>query len=43
MAAIILANVIEEEFLVKLDYDILPELVSFDLILDYLKNNNGTS
>jgi acyl carrier protein len=41
--AIILANVIEEEFQVKLDYDILPELVSFDLILDYLKNNNGIS
>jgi len=41
--AIILANVIEEEFQVKLDYDILPELVSFDLILDYLKNNNGLS
>lgn len=38
-AAIILATVIEEEFQVKLDYDVLPELVSFDLILDYLKNN----
>jgi acyl carrier protein len=37
-AAIILANVIEEAFQVKLDYDVLPELVSFDLILDYLKN-----
>jgi hypothetical protein len=48
MAAIILANVIEEEFRVKLDYDVLPELVSFDLILDYLntehlKTNHGTS
>ena len=48
MAAIILANVIEEEFRVKLDYDVLPELVSFDLILDHLnndhlKNNNGIS
>jgi hypothetical protein len=42
-AAIILANVIEEEFRVKLDYDVLPELVSFDLILDHLKNDNGIS
>jgi acyl carrier protein len=43
-AAIILANVIEEEFQVKLDYDVLPDLVSFDLIEDYLKSNgNGTS
>ena len=40
MAAIILANVIEEEFRVKLDYDVLPELVSFDLILNYLDNNH---
>jgi acyl carrier protein len=44
MAAIILANVIEEEFRVKLDYDVLPQLLSFDLILNYLnnqlKNNN---
>ena len=39
-ATIILANVIEEEFHVKLDYDVLPELGSFDLILDHLKNNN---
>ena len=43
MAAIILANVIEEEFRVKLDYDVLPELVSFDLILDHLKNSDGIS
>ncbi len=43
MAAIILANVIEEEFRVKLDYEVLPELVSFDLILDHLKNNHGIS
>jgi acyl carrier protein len=42
-AAIILANLIEEEFRVKLDYDVLPELVSFDLIVDHLKNNNGIS
>jgi acyl carrier protein len=42
-AAIILANLIEEEFRVKLDYDVMPELVSFDLIVDHLKNNNGIS
>ena len=40
MAAIILSNVIEEEFRVKLDYDVLPELVSFDLILDYLNTEH---
>lgn len=45
---IILANVIEEEFHVQLDYDVLPELVSFDLILDYLtlahlRNDDGIS
>lgn len=42
-AAIVLANVIEEEFQVKLDYDVLPELVSFDLILNYLSNHHGIS
>jgi hypothetical protein len=40
LTSIILANVIEEEFRVKLDYEILPELISFDLILDYLKNDH---
>jgi acyl carrier protein len=40
LAAIILANVIEEEFRVKLDYDVLPELVSFDLILNHLNNDH---
>jgi len=43
MSAIILANVIEEEFRMKLDYNVLPELVSFDLMADYLKNNHGIS
>jgi len=43
MTAIILANVIEEEFRVKLDYDVLPDLVSFDLMLDYLKSQVGVS
>jgi hypothetical protein len=39
LTSIILANVIEEEFQVKLDYEILPELISFDLVLDHLKND----
>lgn len=43
VATIILSNVIEEEFQVKLDYDDLPELGSFDLILDYLKSKNGNT
>ena len=41
MAAIILSNVIEDEFQVKLDYDVLPELVSFDLILEHLANDHS--
>ena len=42
-AAIILANVIEEEFHIQID-DILPELVSFELILDYLESEvHGSS
>ena len=39
-ATIILANVIEEEFHTKLDYDVLPELTSFELILDHLSSNS---
>jgi hypothetical protein len=39
-AVIILANVIEEEFQVQLDYEVLPELVSFDLVLDHLKTDH---
>ncbi|MGO8986682.1 MAG: hypothetical protein ACLPHI_19650 [Terriglobales bacterium] len=39
-AAIILANVVEEEFQVKLDYDVLPELVSFELMLEYLAGSS---
>jgi hypothetical protein len=41
MTAIILSNVIEEEFQVKLDYDVLPELVSFDLILNHLESDHS--
>jgi hypothetical protein len=42
-AAILLANVIEEEFKEPMDYEVLPELVSFDLILDYLNNGSKES
>ena len=35
-SAIVLASVIEEEFGVPIDYAALPELVSFELILDHL-------
>jgi len=43
-AAIMLANVIEEEFKVQIDYELLPEMVSFELILDYLTSKaNGSS
>jgi acyl carrier protein len=36
-AAIVLASLIEEEFHIAIDYEALPELTSFDLILDFLK------
>jgi len=38
VAALTLLNVIEEEFGIQVDIDVLPDLVSFDLILDYLKS-----
>lgn len=37
VAAISLVNVIEEEFAVELDFEVLADLTSFPLILDYLK------
>lgn len=42
-AAIILANVIEEEFKIPVDYEVLPELISFDLILDYVTSRSNGS
>jgi acyl carrier protein len=42
-AAIMLASVIEEEFHIEMDYDVLPELTSFDLILQYLEKEQGDS
>ena len=37
VAAITLVNVLEEEFQIEMDFEVLGELTSFDLILDYLK------
>ncbi len=36
VAAITLVNVIEEEFAIQVDFDLLPELDSFGRIRDYL-------
>jgi acyl carrier protein len=38
VAAIMLVNVLEEEFQIEMNFDILGDLSSFDLILDYLKS-----
>ena len=38
VAAIMLVNVLEEEFQIEMDFDVLGDLSSFDLILDYLKS-----
>jgi acyl carrier protein len=37
VAAITLVNVIEDEFAFQMDFDLLPELDSFDRILSYVK------
>jgi acyl carrier protein len=37
VATITLANVIEEEFQIEMDFEVLGDLTSFDLIMDYLK------
>lgn len=39
-AAIVLASLIEEEFHIAIDYEVLPELNSFDLVLDYLTTHS---
>ena len=38
VAAIMLVNVIEEEFQIQMDFDVLGDLTSFELVLDYLKS-----
>jgi len=40
-ASIMLVNVIEEEFEVQIDMDVVPELVSFDRIREYLQKAAG--
>jgi acyl carrier protein len=40
-ASIVLANVIEEEFNIPIDYEVLPDLTSFDLILNYLTSRSN--
>jgi len=42
VAAITLVNVIEDEFRFQMDFDLLPELDSFEKILDYIKNQPET-
>lgn len=42
VAAITLANVIEDEFQIEMDLDLLPELDSFDRILVYLQDKVST-
>ena len=38
VGAIMLVNVLEEEFQIEMDFDVLGDLTSFDLILDYLNS-----
>jgi acyl carrier protein len=37
VAAITLVNVLEEEFQIEMDFEVLGDLTSFELVLDYLK------
>jgi acyl carrier protein len=37
VAAITLANVVEDEFGIQMDYDMLPDLDSFDRVFEYLQ------
>ena len=41
VAAITLVNVIEEEFEIEMDFDVLSDLTSFDLVLNYLRQTYG--
>lgn len=40
VASITLVNVVEEEFALQIDMEAAGDLVSFDLILDYLQTQN---
>ncbi len=43
LAAINLAGVVEEEFGIEIDADGSVELISFDLVLDYLSEHPGVT
>jgi acyl carrier protein len=43
VASITLVNVIEEEFETQIDLEEVADLVSFDLVLDYLRNRNAAT
>jgi acyl carrier protein len=38
VAAITLVNVVEEEFGVQMDYEVVPELTSFEAVRSYLSS-----
>jgi acyl carrier protein len=40
IASITLVNVIEEEFNIEVDFEVLAELTSFDRMLDYLNQHS---
>jgi acyl carrier protein len=41
VASITLVNVIEEEFQMQFDYDLIEDLTSFDAVAKYVKSANG--
>jgi acyl carrier protein len=43
VASITLVNVIEEEFGIQIDFEAVADLVSFDLVLDYLNARNAAT
>ena len=43
IAGVTLANVIEEEFSIEMDFELLPELDSFDHMLAWVRSAKGVS
>ena len=43
VASITLVNVIEEEFEIQIDLEAVADLVSFELVLDYLKTRDAAT
>jgi acyl carrier protein len=43
VASITLVSVVEEEFETQIDFEAVADLVSFDLVLDYLSQRNVAS